>query len=228
MTCPPDAPGLLPSGDPYLPPTDPLAIVHSDDAVLVIDKPSGLLSVTGKNPGLEDCLEARVKAAFPEALLLHRLDMDTSGVTVFARSRLAQRHLAWQFQDRRIGKTYVARVWGKPDAAAGQVDAPLTSDWPNRPLQKICHQAGRPSVTKWEVLSVEGPLTRLKVTPVTGRSHQIRVHLTSIGLPIAGDRFYATGAALAAADRLQLHAQTLRFQHPTGGAWVSYSAPPPF
>lgn len=220
--------GLLPSGSPYVPPTGPLAVLHADAQLVVVDKPSGLLSVPGKAQGLEDCLEARVRAAYPEALLLHRLDMDTSGVMIFARSRLAQRHIARQFQRRQLSKTYVARVWGRPATDTGRIDLPLTCDWPRRPLQKVCHETGRPSVTDWTVLAQEGPLTRLRLTPLTGRSHQLRVHLLSLGHPIAGDRFYATGPALAAADRLQLHAETLTLRHPDGGATVSFNAAVPF
>ncbi|NNU78966.1 RNA pseudouridine synthase [Halovulum dunhuangense] len=217
----------LPSGQPYAPPAG-LSVLHADAQILVVDKPSGLLSVPGKDPGLEDCLEARVRAAFPDALLLHRLDMDTSGVMVFARTRLAQRHIAWQFEKRSLEKRYVARVWGRPAGDRGRVDLPLICDWPNRPLQMVCHARGKPSVTDWALLAVEGAASRLAVSPLTGRSHQIRVHLREIGHPILGDRFYATGDALAAADRLQLHAESLTLRHPEGGAWVSYTAPVPF
>ncbi len=222
------APSLLPSGDPYAPPTGPLTILHQDEALIVVDKPAGLLSVPGKAVGLEDCLEARVRAAFPEALLLHRLDMDTSGLMIFARTRLAQRHIARQFQHRHLSKTYIARVWGRPGAQAGHIDLPLTSDWSRRPLQMVCHETGKASITDWQVIAAEGPLTRLRLTPLTGRSHQIRVHLLSIGLPIAGDRFYATGAALAATPRLNLHAETLTLRHPLGGAATTFRAPVPF
>lgn len=220
--------GLLPSGVAYAPPADPLQILHADDSLLVIDKPSGLLSVPGKAQGLEDCLETRVRAAFPDALLLHRLDMDTSGVMVFARSRLAQRHLHKQFELRRLEKSYLAMVWGTPDAPSGRIDAPLICDWPRRPLQKICEETGKPSVTDW-CISGKGPHgARLEVRPMTGRSHQIRVHLLSIGHPILGDRFYAPKDALAAAPRLMLHAHRLRLRHPEGGDWVEFEAPAPF
>lgn len=228
MTTTQPDPSLLPSGDAYAPPTGPLTILHQDAALIVVDKPAGLLSVPGKAAGLEDCLEARVRAAVPGALLLHRLDMDTSGLMIFARSRLAQRHIARQFQYRQLNKTYIARVWGRPAAQAGRIDLPLTCDWPRRPLQMVCHQTGKPSITDWRVIATEGPLTRLRVSPVTGRSHQIRVHLLSIGLPIAGDRFYATGPALAAAPHLNLHAETLTLRHPLGGVTTTFTAPVPF
>ncbi|MSU90613.1 RNA pseudouridine synthase [Rhodobacteraceae bacterium 2CG4] len=222
------APGLLPSGPPYAPPRAPLRVVFADSHLVVVAKPSGLLSVPGKDPGLADCLETRVRARFRDALLLHRLDMDTSGLMIFARNRPAQRLIARQFEQRRVGKTYIARVWGAPSEDAGRIDLPLTCDWPRRPLQMVCRQTGKPSVTDWQVIAREGPLTRLRVTPQTGRSHQIRVHLLSLGLPIAGDRFYASGPALAAADRLQLHAETLTLRHPETNRPVSFTAPAPF
>lgn len=221
-------PGFLPSGAPYAPPDAPLAVIHADAQLLVVDKPSGLLSVPGKAEGLGDCLESRVKAAYPEALLLHRLDMDTSGLMVFARTRLAQRHVAWQFERRQLSKTYIARVHGRPAADSGRIDLPLICDWPRRPLQKVCFEAGKPSVTDWEVIAREGEATRLRLHPLTGRSHQLRVHLLSIGHPILGDRFYATGPALAAAPRLQLHAETLTLRHPDGGAHVTFRSEVPF
>ncbi|MEM9791455.1 MAG: pseudouridine synthase [Pseudomonadota bacterium] len=219
---------MLPSGDTYAPPIAPLTVLHADADLLVVDKPAGLLSVPGKNPGLADCLEARVRAEFPEALLLHRLDMDTSGVMVFARTRAAQRHVARQFERRQLGKSYVARVWGRPAQDQGRIELPLICDWPRRPLQKVCKANGKPSVTEWRVQAEEGAVTRLQVTPLTGRSHQIRVHLLSLGHPIAGDRFYARGRALDAAQRLQLHAHSLTLRHPDGGAPACFTAAVPF
>ena len=218
---------FLVSGAPYTPPRVPLAVVHADAAVLVVDKPAGLLSVPGKDPALSDCLEARVRAEYPEALLLHRLDMDTSGLMVFARTRNAQRHIARQFNNRRMGKTYVALVAGTPPGPSGRVDAPLACDWERRPRQKITPE-GRESITDWEVIGHEADATRLRVHPLTGRSHQIRVHLQSIGLPILGDGFYAPAGARAARPRLCLHAAALAFRHPEGGARVEYRAPAPF
>lgn len=208
---------------------DGITLLHADAALLILDKPSGLLSVPAKPPGPADCLEARVRAAFPEALLVHRLDGDTSGVMVFARSRLAQRHLNWQFERRQVRKTYVARVAGIVAGDEGAIDLPLIADWPNRPKQMVDFTRGKPAVTDWRVLAREpAGATRLELRPHTGRSHQLRVHLLAIGHPILGDRFYAPPAALAAADRLQLHALRLGFRHPHGGAWVEYEAPAPF
>ena len=202
--------------------------LHVDSHLLVLEKPSGLLSVPAKPPGTQDCLEARARAAYPDALLVHRLDGDTSGVMVFARTKLAQRHLNWQFERRQVSKTYVARVAGHVDGEAGRIDLPLISDWPNRPKQMVCHERGRPSVTDWRVIGREADATRLKLTPLTGRSHQLRVHLLALGHPILGDPFYASGAALEAADRLQLHAARLGFRHPEGGAHVAFSSAVPF
>lgn len=202
--------------------------IHADAAILVFDKPSGLLTVPAKPPGPQDCLEARVAAVWPGARLVHRLDRDTSGVIVFARTALAQRHLNWQFERRQVRKGYVARVWGRVASDAGRIDLPLICDWPNRPRQMVCHTRGRPARTDWRLLAHEGATSRLALAPLTGRSHQLRVHLLAIGHPILGDPLYAPPEALAAADRLQLHAERLAFRHPDGGAWVDFRAPVPF
>lgn len=212
----------------YAPPCAPLDILHQDDDVLLVNKPSGLLSVPGKAIEHADCLETRVKAAFADALLVHRLDMDTSGVMIFARNKAAQRHLGLQFERKHLEKTYIARVWGKMVDDSGTVDLPLIVDWPNRPLQMVDHERGKPSVTNWEVLEREGDTTRVALFPKTGRSHQLRVHMLELGHPILGDRFYGNTMVQAAADRLQLHAETLRFRCPTGGEWLTVSAPLPF
>ena len=205
-----------------------LRVRHADAMLVVLDKPSGLLSVPAKPPGPQDCLEARVRAAFPGALLVHRLDRDTSGVMVFARNALAQRHLNWQFERRQVRKGYVARVLGHPAADSGRIDLPLICDWPNRPRQMVCHLRGKPAITDWRVLAREAGATRLALSPLTGRSHQLRVHLLALGHPILGDPFYGQPEAQAAADRLQLHAESLAFRHPDGGAWVEFDAPVPF
>ena len=212
----------------YTPPTDPLVIVHDDHQLLLVNKPPGLLSVPGKGEHLADCLLSRVQAAFPEALLVHRLDRDTSGVMVFALSPHAQRHLGLQFEKRQVKKTYVARVWGRVAEKTGTVDLPLIVDWPNRPLQHVDHENGKSAVTDWRVVKYEENATRIRLFPQTGRSHQLRVHMREIGHPILGDPFYATDAALAAAPRLMLHAETLRLRHPDGGKGLSFSAKCPF
>ncbi len=210
----------------YAPPAEPwLAPVHADDDILVLNKPSGLLTVPGKTPDLADCLEARVRARWPGARIVHRLDMDTSGLVVMARHRDACRHLGMQFEKRMTGKRYVARVAGVMAGDAGTVDLPLRCDWPNRPLQMVCHEAGKPSVTEWRVLAREAGATRVLLLPATGRSHQLRVHMLALGHPILGDAFYGERDS---APRLQLHAETLRLRHPEGGAWHSFTAPCPF
>ena len=199
-----------------------------DRHLLVVEKPSGLLSVPAKPPRSPDCVETRLRAEFPEVLLVHRLDFETSGVMVFARTRLAQRHLNWQFQRREVSKTYVARVLGGVKDVEGRIDLPLTCDWPNRPLQKVCYRDGRPALTDWRVEGCANDVSRLVLHPLTGRSHQIRVHLAAIGHPILGDPFYGSPEATASADRLQLHAAGIAFRHPDGGARVSFLSQPPF
>lgn len=207
----------------YAPPDTPLDIVHEDAEIIVANKPPGLLSVPGKGPELADCLIARVQIAFPEALLVHRLDRDTSGLMIFGRTPHAQRHLGLQFEKRMVKKTYVARVWGVPQAREGEVDLPLIVDWPNRPRQKVCHDTGKPAFTQWKRLKDEGQTARLRLFPKTGRSHQLRVHCLSMGHPILGDPFYATGAARNF-DRLMLHAEELRLKHPDGGRSMRFRA----
>jgi tRNA pseudouridine32 synthase/23S rRNA pseudouridine746 synthase len=214
------------SGD-YDPPQTPLDILHQDHEILVVNKPAGLLSVPGKGDHLADCLLARVQAAFPEALLVHRLDRDTSGVMIFALTPRAQRHLGLQFERRHVRKTYVARVWGEVAEKTGTVDLPLIVDWPNRPKQKVDFETGRPAQTDWSVVRVEDGTTRLRLYPHTGRSHQLRVHMAELGHPILGDPFYATGPARDF-PRLMLHAEALRIRHPDGGAGLTFSVPCPF
>ncbi|UWR30348.1 RNA pseudouridine synthase [Sulfitobacter sp. W002] len=211
----------------YNPPQDPLVILHEDAEVLLVDKPSGLLSVPGKGEHLADCLIARVQAVFPEALLVHRLDRDTSGVMIFAMTAHAQRHLGLQFEKRMTRKTYVARVWGVPEEKSGTVDLPLIVDWPNRPLQMVCHETGKPAQTDWKRIKSDGETARMRLFPKTGRSHQLRVHMLALGHPILGDPFYATGPARDF-PRLMLHSEELRFNHPQGGASTKVRAKAPF
>ncbi len=211
----------------YTPPEDPPVIVHEDHELVLVDKPAGLLSVPGKGADKADCMIARLRRIYPEILLVHRLDLDTSGVMVFARSPHAQRHLGLQFEKRQMRKTYVALVAGMPDPPEGRVDLPLIVDWPNRPRQKVCHETGRPAQTDWKVMRAEPGGARVMLMPVTGRSHQLRVHMRAIGHPILGDPLYATGEARAH-PRLMLHARTLRLRHPDGGRGLTLSAPVPF
>lgn len=213
--------------DAYTPPQDPLVILHEDAEVLLVNKPAGLLSVPGKGPELADCLLARVQAAFPDALLVHRLDRDTSGVMIFALTPHAQRHLGLQFEKRMTQKTYVARIWGVPTQKTGTVDLPLIVDWPNRPRQMVDHEKGKPAQTDWRVLKDEGDTARVRLHPRTGRSHQLRVHMLALGHPILGDPFYATGPARDF-PRLMLHSLELRFKHPQGGRSMKIRAALPF
>ena len=213
--------------DSYSPPQDPLVILHEDADVLLVDKPSGLLSVPGKGEHLSDCLIARVQAVFPQALLVHRLDRDTSGVMIFALTRHAQRHLGLQFEKRQTKKTYVARVWGQVAEAKGTVDLPLCVDWPNRPRQMVDHENGRAAVTDWRRLKRGESETRMRLSPKTGRSHQLRVHMLALGHPILGDPFYATGPARDF-PRLMLHSESLAFRHPDGGSHQKITSKPPF
>jgi tRNA pseudouridine32 synthase/23S rRNA pseudouridine746 synthase len=213
--------------DDYAPPKEPLTILHDDHQVLVVDKPSGLLSVPGKGPHLADCLLTRVQAAFPMALLVHRLDRDTSGVMIFALTPHAQRHLGLQFEKRQTKKTYIARVWGEMAEKTGTVDLPLIVDWPNRPKQMVDHETGKQAVTDWRVMRAKDGETRVKLMPRTGRSHQLRVHMQALGHPILGDPFYATGEARDY-PRLMLHSETLQFRHPDGGQGMRITAKCPF
>ena len=211
----------------YSPPQDPLVVLHEDAEVLLVDKPAGLLSVPGKGPHLADCLIARVQAVFPDALLVHRLDRDTSGVMIFALTPYAQRHLGLQFEKRMTRKTYVARVWGVPEEKTGTIDLPLIVDWPNRPRQMVCHETGKSAQTDWRLLKNEGDTSRIRLSPKTGRSHQLRVHMLSMGHPILGDPFYATGDALNF-PRMMLHSEELRFNHPQGGHSTKIRSKVPF
>ena len=179
----------------YDPPTDPLEVVHHDAQIAVVNKPAGLLSVPGRGAHLADCLLTRVQSMFSDALLVHRLDRDTSGVMVFARTPHAQRHLSMQFEKRSMKKAYVARLEGRLEPRSGSVDLPLIVDWPNRPRQKVCHGTGKPALTQWSVQRYDDDETRVRLVPKTGRSHQLRVHMLSLGHPILGDPLYAEGAA---------------------------------
>lgn len=213
----------------YTPPLTPyLPIIHADDHVLVIDKPSGLLSVPGKGEEKADCAASRALKTHPSALIVHRLDMDTSGVMVLALDPVSHAKLSAQFETRRTEKSYIARVWGTVEKDEGEIDLPLITDWPNRPKQMVCQTRGKASLTRYKVIMREGGATRLQLSPITGRSHQLRVHLAALGHPILGDNLYAHDEALKAADRLQLHAESLAFFHPETLARLKFTAPCPF
>jgi tRNA pseudouridine32 synthase / 23S rRNA pseudouridine746 synthase len=211
----------------YRPPDVPLSIVHQDAVIIVVDKPAGLLSVPGKLEGRKDCLETRLRAAYWDVLLVHRLDCDTSGVMIFARTKPAQGFLGQEFEQRRAKKTYVARVRGRVEQDRGRIDLPIGTDWPNRPRQMIDEVNGRSAITEWEVVERGETETRVRLSPLTGRSHQLRVHMLALGHPILGDPIYATGTARNF-PRLMLHAEVLALHHPATNEWVTFTAPCPF
>ncbi|MEM9851530.1 MAG: RluA family pseudouridine synthase [Pseudomonadota bacterium] len=200
-----------------------MQILYAAPEAIVVVKPAGLLSVPGKSQ--PDCLFARLAGADPEVRQVHRLDMDTSGVMVFARTANSQKFLGRQFEKRRVAKTYVACVAGIPDRDSGHIDLPLGPDWPNRPRQMVDYVGGRPARTRWQVVDRAGNCARVTLTPETGRSHQLRVHMAAIGHPILGDAIYGDAGA---APRLMLHAQTLAFVVPGPGTWQEFTAPSPF
>lgn len=215
---------------------DGLSVLHADDALLVFDKPAGLLAVPGRGPDKQDCLSARAQARFPDALVVHRLDMATSGIVVMARGLESQRFLSLCFEQRRTHKRYEAVVAGHlpnplPDNGWNRIDLPLIVDWLARPRSIVSHTIGKPSLTHWRLADTPPPgpgTTRLDLHPVTGRSHQLRVHLQAIGHPIVGDPLYASPEQEALADRLLLHARRLDIEHPITGAMMRFEAPCPF
>ena len=209
-------------------PADGLRLVFADDALVVIDKPAGLLAVAGRGADKHDCAAVRVQRLFADALIVHRLDQATSGLLAFGRGAAAQRALSRAFAERRVHKRYDAVVTGLVADDEGRIDLPLAADWPNRPRQKVDPERGRPSSTRWRVIArdVRAGTTRLALEPLTGRSHQLRVHLAAIGHPIAGDALYAPQGL--AAQRLLLHAAALTLPHPADGRVSSFEAPVPF
>ncbi len=213
----------------YQPPTEPyLEILYQDEAMLILNKPSGLLTVPGKAAEHQDCLERRVQRVYPEARIVHRLDMSTSGIVVMALGLDSQRHLNRQFEQRQTEKHYIARLEGTMQAEKGVVELPLICDWPNRPKQMVCFERGKKATTNYLVLAREHNATRVKLTPITGRSHQLRVHMQWLGHPILGDKFYASADGVLAASRLQLHAEFLALSHPTSGKMMEFYAKCPF
>ena len=216
---------------PLTPPLpDGIGLVFVDQTLLVVDKPAGMLSVPGRGEGAHDNLTTRVTRVFGDALVVHRLDQATSGLMLFARGLPMQRALSLLFEKRRVHKRYEAVVAGIPDAAEGQVDMPLRLDWPHRPRQVTDVFAGKPALTRWRALGPVqghgGPAARMVLTPVTGRAHQLRVHMAFIGHPILGDDLYAPEPQRA--PRLLLHAAELGFEHPQTGQRLAFSSPVPF
>ena len=213
----------------YAPPMSPyLDILYQDEALVVFNKPSGLLTVPGKAPEHKDSLEYRARLVWPEVRVVHRLDMATSGIVIMALTAASQRELNRQFQQRETAKHYIACVTGCVSADIGSVDLPLICDWPNRPKQKVCYQYGKPSLTHYQVLERSAAHSRLRLVPVTGRSHQLRVHMQWLGHAILGDKFYADPAAYGAAERLLLHAEKLTIFHPDSGKPRTFFADTPF
>ncbi len=198
--------------------------LHVDDALIVAEKPAGLLSVPGRGEDKQDCLSARIQRHYPDALIVHRLDMDTSGILCFARTAEAQRRLNRSFEERRVGKRYFARVMGRLEGE-GEIDLPLVVDWENRPRSKVDHEHGKPSRTRWRAAGYDAAsdTSRVELAPVTGRSHQLRVHMASLGHPIVGDPLYGQPA-----ERMCLHAMALSLFHPADGQPVEFFSPPPF
>jgi tRNA pseudouridine32 synthase/23S rRNA pseudouridine746 synthase len=218
-------------------PAGPLKFHLIDDALLVLDKPSGLLCVPGRGEDKQDCLSARVQAQYPDALIVHRLDMATSGLLLMARGLAAQQMLSRAFAERRVHKQYTAVVRGlvphppvAPDAndGWGLIDLPIAADWPRRPLRIIDTARGKPSQTRWRIEShnTAASTSRLLLEPLTGRTHQLRVHLQAIGHPIVGDALYGVDEPPAQPGRLRLHlhASALAFAHPVTGAPLKFTS----
>lgn len=208
-------------------------LLHVDETLLVVDKPGGLLAVPGRGAGRQDCLAARVQARYPDALIVHRLDMATSGLMVMARGPAAQRALSKAFAAREVNKRYIAVVAGRleaPPEGWGIIDLPIIVDWPNRPRQIVDHTMGKPSLTRWRVVAHNpaSGTTRIELEPVTGRSHQLRVHLAAMGHSILGDALYAPPAVQAQAPRLMLHACSLGLAHPETGTRLVFECPAAF
>ncbi|SEQ18059.1 tRNA pseudouridine32 synthase / 23S rRNA pseudouridine746 synthase [Rosenbergiella nectarea] len=213
----------------YHPPLEPwLHILYQDEHIIVVNKPSGLLSVPGRLPEHRDSIMTRIQRDFPGAESVHRLDMATSGVMVVALTKAAERELKRQFREREPSKTYIAQVWGQLLPDEGLIDLPLICDWPNRPKQKVCFETGKAAQTEWEVLERDAVSCRVQLKPITGRSHQLRVHMLAMGHPILGDNFYASPEAKALASRLLLHAERLTITHPVFGNSMTFKQPAEF
>lgn len=191
-----------------------LDVLYEDSDLVIVNKPAGLLTVPGRGADKQDCMLHRLKTEYPDALTVHRLDMDTSGILLFARNADAHRAMSRLFEQRCIHKTYLARVWGRPEDARGSVNLPLITDWPNRPRQKIDFSRGKAALTHYQLLTSNGQHSLLQLFPVTGRSHQLRLHMSALGHPILGDPLYGTALSRCASQRLLLHAEQLGFEHP--------------
>ncbi|GMQ91495.1 MAG: bifunctional tRNA pseudouridine(32) synthase/23S rRNA pseudouridine(746) synthase RluA [Gammaproteobacteria bacterium] len=215
----------------YRPPVNQgLDVLYQDHALLVLNKPCSLLSVPGRGTARQDSLATRVQKEFPDAEVVHRLDMSTSGVMLMARGKAMQAQLSRLFQERRIEKRYIAVVTGKIKQSHGEIDLPLLCDWPNRPKQKVDSDNGKPALTRFQVLYYDSvnDTTRVVLTPVTGRSHQLRVHMQQLGHAILGDELYAGDVVAQQAKRLLLHAESIAFMHPVTAKKLLLGCEPPF
>lgn len=207
---------------------DDVQLLHVDAQLVIVSKPAGLLSVPGRGPDKQDCVVARLQAQFADIRAVHRLDQATSGLLLLARDGATLAALSQQFATRSVSKRYEAVVWGNLPEHAGLIDVPLIADWPNRPRQKACTQSGKAAQTHYQKLSSGEHTTRVALTPITGRSHQLRLHMSLLGHPIIGCPLYAHAAARNAGDRLMLHATALSFRHPHSGQRCDYVSEPPF
>lgn len=215
----------------YNPPTHiSLDILFKDKYLLIVNKPSGLLSVPGRGEDKQDCLISRIQTEYADALIVHRLDMSTSGLMVVARGKDIERELSILFQQRKVNKKYIAVVDGKLSPETGEVDLPLITDWPNRPKQKVDFKSGKASQTRYILnkYNKKNNTSRVDLTPLTGRTHQLRVHMQSIGHTILGDELYANKEAIDKASRLLLHASYLSFNHPVTGEFIKIDSEPEF
>ena len=213
----------------YQPPMSPyLDIIYRDNDIVVLNKSSGLLSVPGRLDEHKDCLQHRVQRVLPSATIVHRLDMATSGIMVMALNKAAHVDISRQFEKRLTKKLYIARVYGKIENCTGSVNAPLICDWPNRPKQKVDLQQGKPSITHYRLIDYDEHTSLVELTPITGRSHQLRVNMLSIGHPIIGDRLYAHSKALQLSTRLKLHAKVLSLSHPVSQKDLTFGVDTPF
>ncbi|GAA5139559.1 RluA family pseudouridine synthase [Thalassotalea piscium] len=213
----------------YQPPMSPyLDIIYQDDDIVVLNKGSGLLTVPGRLAEHQDCLQNRVQSVLPTATIVHRLDMATSGIIIMALNKPAHVEISRQFEKRLTEKSYIARVYGNISQQTGTVDKALICDWPNRPMQKVDEINGKKALTHYAVIDYQENSTLVRLTPITGRSHQLRVHMLSIGHPILGDRLYAHEQALAMSTRLQLHANVLTLAHPKTQEKLTFKVNCPF
>jgi tRNA pseudouridine32 synthase / 23S rRNA pseudouridine746 synthase len=215
---------------PYLVPhsQEEIRIIYADDDLLLVRKPHLLLSIPGRHPLNKDCLITRLQQQHPTASMVHRLDLDTSGIMVIPLNKPTHAHISRQFQERKVEKSYTAVVFGVVEQDRGEIDLPIAVDWEDRPRQIICSERGKQALTRFDVVARETDRTRMLLKPVTGRSHQLRIHMRELGHPILGCDMYAHEQALNMAPRLMLHATALGFEHPVTGKWLSGECPPDF